>query len=78
MPLQKELDVPLGLLVGAVGGTPSGAWLTEEHFNAHAACKAEVEKALAKYNPEEDKREIRAGEGGLRKVARHVQGRRRR
>lgn len=55
LPLHKELDEPVGLLVGAVGGTPSGAWLTQEHFDADPACKAEVEKALAKYKPDEDK-----------------------
>jgi sialate O-acetylesterase len=28
--LQKDLDVPIGLIQGAVGGTPSGRWLTDE------------------------------------------------
>lgn len=28
--LQKDLDVPVGLVLGAVGGTPSGRWLTDE------------------------------------------------
>ena len=28
--LRQELDVPVGLMVGAVNGTPSGSWLTEE------------------------------------------------
>jgi sialate O-acetylesterase len=55
VPLQKELDVPVGLMVGAVGGTPSGAWLSPEQFEADAACKAEVEKAMANYKPEEEK-----------------------
>ncbi|HZK82448.1 MAG TPA: hypothetical protein VFC46_15305, partial [Humisphaera sp.] len=55
VPLQKELDMPLGLMVGAVGGTPSGAWLTPEQFEADAACKAEVEKALAAYKPDVEK-----------------------
>jgi sialate O-acetylesterase len=55
VPLQKALDVPVGLMVGAVGGTPSGAWLTPEHFDADAACKAQVEKAIAHFKPEEEK-----------------------
>ncbi|HWE01159.1 MAG TPA: sialate O-acetylesterase [Tepidisphaeraceae bacterium] len=55
VPLQKELDVPVGLMVGAVGGTPSGAWLSPEQFDADPACKAEVEKAMATYKPEEEK-----------------------
>jgi len=50
VPLQQQLDEPVGLLVGAVGGTPSGAWLTEEMFDADAPCKAEVAKALTTYN----------------------------
>ncbi|MGE4549948.1 MAG: sialate O-acetylesterase [Opitutales bacterium] len=28
--LYQELKVPVGLMVGAVGGTPSGRWLSEE------------------------------------------------
>jgi sialate O-acetylesterase len=28
--LQKNLDAPVGLILGAVGGTPSGRWLTDE------------------------------------------------
>jgi sialate O-acetylesterase len=36
--LHKELkDVPVGLMVGAVGGTPSGRWLTEDMASADAA-----------------------------------------
>ncbi len=43
-PLQKELDVPIGLIVGAVGGTPSGYWLTEEMLRSDEACAAVVKK----------------------------------
>ncbi|MCR9120139.1 MAG: sialate O-acetylesterase [bacterium] len=28
--LQADIDVPVGLILGAVGGTPSGRWLTDE------------------------------------------------
>ncbi|MDP6526191.1 MAG: sialate O-acetylesterase [Kiritimatiellia bacterium] len=35
--LHKELNVPVGLMVGAVGGTPSGRWLTEEMAAADPA-----------------------------------------
>lgn len=42
--LQKELDVPVGLMVGAVGGTPSGYWLSEESYRMDDACKAVVKK----------------------------------
>lgn len=38
--LQKELDVPVGLMLGAVGGTPSGRWLTAEMLSADPAVAA--------------------------------------
>ena len=47
-PLQKDLDVPVGLMVGAVGGTPSGFWLSEDMFRGDPACAgvvAEFEKS---------------------------------
>jgi sialate O-acetylesterase len=40
--LQRDLDVPVGLMLGAVGGTPSGAWLSEEALAADAACQAQL------------------------------------
>jgi sialate O-acetylesterase len=42
--LQKEENVPIGLMVGAVGGTPSGFWLSEEMFRNDAACQEVVSK----------------------------------
>ena len=42
--LQKEVDVPIGLMVGAVGGTPSGFWLSEEMFRNDDACKEAADK----------------------------------
>jgi sialate O-acetylesterase len=56
VPLQKELNVPVGLMVGAVGGTPSGRWLSEEAFNADAACKEAVAKFAATYSFEDAKK----------------------
>ena len=50
--LQKELDVPVGLMVGAVGGTPSGYWLSEEAYAGSAACKEVAAKAALNYSPE--------------------------
>jgi sialate O-acetylesterase len=44
-PLQKELDIPVGLIVGAVGGTPSGRWLSPEMLEADAACQALLSKS---------------------------------
>lgn len=48
--LHTELDVPVGLLVGAVGGTPSGYWLTEEMYRSDEACQAQVKKFAATYD----------------------------
>lgn len=56
VPLQKELDVPLGLMVGAVGGTPSGRWLSPEAFAADAACQEAVAKVKANSSTEAEKR----------------------
>ena len=49
-PLQKEIDVPLGLMVGAVGGTPSGFWLSEEMYRSDEACAAAVKKFAPGYD----------------------------
>ncbi|MBC8372341.1 MAG: DUF1593 domain-containing protein, partial [Planctomycetes bacterium] len=45
--LQKELDVPVGLIVGAVSGTPSGRWLSGEMLLADPGVKALLEKSDA-------------------------------
>ncbi len=36
--LHKELDVPVGLIVGAVGGTPSCMWLSQQADNNMTMC----------------------------------------
>ena len=38
--LQKDLDVPVGIILGAVGGTPSGRWLTDEMLANDETTKA--------------------------------------
>src|SRR5262249_39191993 len=40
--LHQELGVPVGLMLGAVGGTPSGYWLSEEAYQADDACKQAI------------------------------------
>lgn len=47
--LQKELGVPVGLMVGAAGGTPSGFWLSKAAFAEDAGCKEAIAKAVALY-----------------------------
>ncbi len=53
--LNQELKVPVGLMLGAVGGTPSGRWLSEEMYLADALCQEQAKKSLAAYNPEKAK-----------------------
>jgi sialate O-acetylesterase len=53
--LNQELGVPVGLMLGAVGGTPSGAWLDDEMFKADPLCQEQLKKAAAKYDPEKVK-----------------------
>lgn len=48
--LHQALDVPVGLLVGAVGGTPSGFWIAEKDYRADAACKEVVAKFAGTYD----------------------------
>ena len=52
-PLQKELGVPVGLMVGAVGGTPSGFWLSEEMYRSDAACAEAVKQFAPTYKYDE-------------------------
>jgi len=39
--------VPVGLMVGAVGGTPSGFWLSEEMYRSNTPCAEAVRKFAA-------------------------------
>jgi sialate O-acetylesterase len=48
--LQAELGVPVGLMTGAVGGTPSGFWLTEEMFRSDIACQLQVQEFAKTYD----------------------------
>jgi sialate O-acetylesterase len=55
--LHQELEVPVGLMVGAVGGTPSGFWLSEEAFAADQPCKDVIQQFAATYNFEQAKKQ---------------------
>ena len=48
--LQRELDVPVGLYFGAVGGTPSGAWIPKETFDGSKKVKAVVAEFAKTYD----------------------------
>ena len=45
--LQKELKVPIGLIVGAEGGTVSGVWIPRETFDVDPG----IQKAVANFAP---------------------------
>ena len=42
--LQKELDVPVGLIVGAVGLTASRTWISPEAIDADPVCQKAIER----------------------------------
>lgn len=44
--LQQELKVPVGLIVGAVGGTPSGRWLSKEMAGANADLNGQLKAKM--------------------------------
>jgi sialate O-acetylesterase len=48
--LQTDLDVPIGMMLGAVGGTPSGYWLTEDMYRSDAACQTQVKEFAKTYD----------------------------
>jgi sialate O-acetylesterase len=49
--LQRELGVPIGLILGAVGGTPSGYWIPSETFASSEKCKASIAEFSQTYDP---------------------------
>lgn len=55
--LQRDLDVPIGLILGAVGGTPSGYWIPPETFAASEKCKADVAEFTKAYDPAATRRQ---------------------
>jgi sialate O-acetylesterase len=40
--LQEQLDVPVGLIAGAVAGTPSGFWISQDALDGDPACQAAI------------------------------------
>jgi len=54
--LQQDIKIPVGIMVGAVGGTPSGFWLTEEMYRNDAACQEVVKQFAATYDFEAEKK----------------------
>jgi sialate O-acetylesterase len=50
--LESKLGVPVGLILGAVGGTPSGFWLSEEMYRMDQACQEMVRQLAPSYDYE--------------------------
>ena len=48
--LHGNLKVPVGLMLGAVGGTPSGAWINREAYERSDSCKAAIAKFAQSYD----------------------------
>ncbi len=51
--LSEKLNVPIGLMHGSVGGTPSGYWLTQEMLDADKPAKDSIARFAAAYNYDE-------------------------
>ena len=50
--LQQALGVPVGLIVGAMGGTPSAPWLSADALHQDAPCQDLIHQyAASKYGP---------------------------
>jgi sialate O-acetylesterase len=58
--LQADLDVPVGLMLGAVGGTPSGYWLSEEAFKNDAAIQGSIAQALKGFDEAAEQKKYEA------------------
>jgi sialate O-acetylesterase len=50
--LHQNLDVPIGLVLGAMDGTPSGYWLSERAFSEDRACQKAISRAATWYDAE--------------------------
>ena len=48
--LHRELDVPVGLFYGAVGGTPSGAWIPKDTFDSSEKIAAVIAEFAKTYD----------------------------
>ncbi|MFT5470887.1 MAG: sialate O-acetylesterase [Verrucomicrobiales bacterium] len=54
--LSEELDVPIGLMVGAVASTPSVHWLSEDALDRDDACLAALEDYAEYWDPKRAQR----------------------
>jgi sialate O-acetylesterase len=47
--LNRKLDVPVGLILASVSGTPSGAWLSQEAIDKNSPVQNQIASYQAKY-----------------------------
>lgn len=52
--LSQKLDVPVGLMLAAIGGSPSSRWLSPQAIADDAACQDSLTKARAAFFPEKE------------------------
>jgi len=50
--LHQTLHVPVGLMVGAIGGTASRLWISEKAYSNSVPCQEAIKQALAAWNGE--------------------------
>jgi len=67
--LQRELDVPIGLILGAVGGTPSGYWIPNETFASSEKCKASIAEFSKTFDPARQQKQYEAQLAAWEKAA---------
>ena len=53
--LSRELDVPVGLMLAAIGGSPSSRWVSPQAIEADPACQQSLAQARAAYDPAKEK-----------------------
>jgi sialate O-acetylesterase len=58
--LQKQLHVPVGLMLSAIGGSPSCRWVTPAALAADPACQEDLAKAMTAYHPEKEQADYEA------------------
>jgi sialate O-acetylesterase len=56
--LSAKLDVPVGLILVAVGGSPSSRWISPEAVAADPACAAEIARAMATFDRAAEERKL--------------------
>jgi sialate O-acetylesterase len=54
--LQKQLNVPVGLMFGALGATSSEQWISKDAYQSDQACKEALAKFSAAYSPEAEQK----------------------